>query len=55
MNLCEWQVNDVEPCDEPATIKHRGGWLCETHYDMLMDWELVSDPDFSPGGYETES
>lgn len=32
----------LEECGEPASVKMRGNWLCERHYDMVMDENVPS-------------
>jgi hypothetical protein len=38
----------VEPCGQPASVKHDGGWFCEFHYDALPRAEARWAVEFPP-------
>ncbi len=31
--------SQIEPCDQPASVRYEGEWLCHDHYEALVDLE----------------
>lgn len=41
MTRCEAETyiytgSPLDTCDQQATVKHDGRWLCDTHYDLIV-------------------